>query len=97
MQFQFSYFNWLQDAPKSSHVDIDTEKYKHELIWGREPEGPVSIITYTNNMNENKKYQDQHLIKTNIKVRILSRNVTINQQILKLINSKFWIVKGRVH
>ena len=72
MQFQFSYFNWLQDASNSSLVDIDNAKYKHELVRGREPYGPVAIITYTNDMNENKNLQEQLLMKTNIKVRILS-------------------------
>ena len=78
MQFQFSYFNWLQDAPESSVVDIDTAKYKHQLVWGREPKGPVSIITYTNNMNKNLNLQKQHLMKTNIKVRIQSKKIFVS-------------------
>ena len=50
MQPEFSYAHWLREAPKSSHVTVDQEKYKYELVKG----GPVAYISYWNDMKKNK-------------------------------------------
>ncbi len=53
--------------PKSNRVFVDKEKYKHELMWGREPRGPVSYISYTNNLAKNREQMKRHM-DTNSKV-----------------------------
>ena len=74
MQTQFSYVHWLREAPKSTFVNIDIAKYKHELIGAKDPKWPVAAISYTNNLNENKRLQEKHLLKTNVKVSIIRKN-----------------------
>jgi hypothetical protein len=57
MQPEFSYAHWLREAPKSSHVKVDQEKYKYELVKG----GPVAYISYRNDMKKNKPAIDRQI------------------------------------
>merc|ERR1712131_392745 len=57
MQPEFSYAHWLREAPKSSHVTVDQEKYKYELVQG----GPVAYVSYRNDMKKNKPSIDRQI------------------------------------
>ena len=64
MQPEFSYAHWLREAPKSSHVKVDQEKYKYELVKG----GPVAYISYRNDMKKNKPAIDRQIKSKTTKV-----------------------------
>ena len=64
MQPEFSYAHWLREAPQSSHVTVDQEKYKYELVKG----GPVAYISYRNDMKKNKPAIDRQIKSKTTKV-----------------------------
>ena len=49
MQPEFSYINWVIEAPKSTHVKVDPEKYKYENV---RPGSLVGYVSYWNNMKK---------------------------------------------
>ena len=69
MQPEFSYAHWLREAPKSSHVEVDQEKYKYELVKG----GPVAYISYRNDMKKNKPAMDRQIKSKTTKVGTKSK------------------------
>ena len=75
MQPEFSYAHWLREAPKSSHVKVDKEKYKYQLIKG----GPVAYISYRNDMKKNKPAMDRQIKSKTTKVSQTSPKSDQNQ------------------
>ena len=68
--FKFSVFIFtkylLREAPKSAHVQINSENYKYE--FGDTSGKPIAYISYYNDMKRNRPALDRQLKSKNTKV-----------------------------
>ena len=57
----------LREAPKSDHVQIDSEKYKYEF-GQKGSENPIAYISYYNDMKSNRPALEKQLKSKHTKV-----------------------------